>query len=131
MKNNKKIWQEGRGPREKLIEMGASSLSDCELLAIFLHTGVRGMNVMALAESLVAHFGSIYKILAADYNTIIGFHGMGAAKFSQLSAVTELSQRRYAEQLACENVLLNPFITRQFLQNLLSHREREVFLYFF
>ncbi|CAM3744415.1 hypothetical protein BS639_02855 [Rouxiella silvae] len=131
MKNNKKIWQEGRGPREKLIEMGASSLSDCELLAIFLHTGVRGMNVMALAESLVAHFGSIYKILAADYNTIIGFHGMGAAKFAQLSAVTELSQRRYAEQLACENVLLNPFITRQFLQNLLSHREREVFLVLF
>lgn len=131
MNNNKKIWQEGEGPREKLIEMGASSLSDCELLAIFLRTGVRGMNVMALAESLVAHFGSIYEILAADYNTIIGFHGMGAAKFAQLSAVTELSQRRYAEQLACENVLLNPFITRQFLQNLLSHREREVFLVLF
>ena len=131
MKKHKKIWNNGMGPREKLIAFGAASLSDCELLAIFLHTGVRGMNVMALAESLVGRFGSIYSILAADYSTIVGLHGMGEAKFSQLSAVTELSQRRYAAQLACENVLLNPIITRQFLQNILSHREREVFLVLF
>ncbi|EIC83662.1 DNA repair protein RadC [Serratia sp. M24T3] len=131
MKKHKIVWSGGTGPREKLITHGAASLSDCELLAIFLHTGVRGMNVMALAESLVAHFGSIYEILAADYQDIISFHGMGAAKFAQLSAVTELSQRRHARQLACENVLLNPQITRQYLQNLLSDREREVFLVLF
>lgn len=131
MKNHNRVWQHGAGPREKLIELGAASLSDCELLAIFLHTGVRGMNVMALAESLVAHFGSIYEILGADYAAIVGFHGMGAAKFAKLSAVTELTQRRYAGQLARENVLLNPSITRQYLQNLLSDREREVFLVLF
>jgi DNA repair protein RadC len=131
MKRHNKIWSSGTGPREKLIEFGASSLSDCELLAIFLHTGVQGMNVMALAESLVEHFGSIYEILRADYASIVGLHGMGAAKYAQLSAVTELTQRRYAGQLACENVLLNPAITRQYLQNMLSHREREVFLVLF
>ncbi len=86
---------------------------------------------MALAEGLVSHFGSIYDILAADYQDIIGFHGMGAAKFARLSAITELSQRRHASQLARENVLLNPMITRQFLQNLLSDRQREVFLVLF
>ena len=131
MKKHKKFWSGGPGPREKLITCGAASLSDCELLAIFLHTGVRGMNVMALAESLVVQFGSIYEILAADYKDIVGCHGMGAAKFAQLSSVTELSQRRHASQLARENVLLNPAITRQYLQNLLSDREREVFLVLF
>ena len=131
MKNHKILWQPGAGPREKLITFGAETLSDCELLAIFLHTGVRGMNVLELAERLIMHFGSIYEILAADYSTLASFHGMGAAKFAQLSAVTELSQRRYACQLARENALLNPLVTRQYLQNLLSHREREVFLVLF
>lgn len=131
MKKQKIFWNGEPGPREKLITHGAASLSDCELLAIFLHTGVPGTHVMALAGGLVSHFGSIYEILAADYKDIIGFHGMGAAKFARLSAVTELSQRRHASQLARENVLLNPMITRQYLQNLLSDRQREVFLVLF
>lgn len=131
MKKQKIFWNGGPGPREKLIIHGAASLSDCELLAIFLQTGVPGTHVIALAESLVSHFGSIYEILAADHKAIMGFHGMGAAKFARLSAVTELSQRRHASQMARENVLLNPIITRQYLQNLLADREREVFLVLF
>jgi len=131
MKIHNSVWQGGAGPREKLIELGAGSLSDCELLAIFLHTGVRGLNVMALAEGLMTHFGSIYALLEADYPSIVGFHGMGAAKFAKLAAVTELTRRCYARRLSSENVLLNPAITRQFLQNLLANREREVFLVLF
>lgn len=131
MNKDRKIWQEGQGPREKLIEYGAERLSDSELLAIFLRTGLRGMNVLELASSLITHYGSLYALLTADCQSMLSFHGIGKAKFAQLSAVTELSRRRYVSQLAQENAMLNPLVTRQYLQNMLAYREREVFMVLF
>lgn len=80
-------------PREKLSRFGAEALTDTELLAIFLRTGVTGMGVMALAEAILKQFGSLYALMSAGKENYLAVHGIGMAKMTQLLAVTELSRR--------------------------------------
>jgi DNA repair protein RadC len=54
-------------PREKLLAQGASSLTDVELLALFLRTGIQGKDVLTLAKEMLQHFESLYGLLSADY----------------------------------------------------------------
>ncbi|QKO11870.1 hypothetical protein HAT91_00167 [Dickeya solani] len=70
-------WNDGCAPREKLMELGAGALSDTELLAIFLRTGVAGTHVMQLAESLLVQFGSLYQLMMADKDTFCTARGVG------------------------------------------------------
>ncbi|CAG0124061.1 partial hypothetical protein, partial [Rhodocyclaceae bacterium] len=80
-------WPEGERPREKLLQRGASALSDAELLAIFLRTGVTGKSAVDLARELVARFGSLTGLFAASQEEFCAIHGMGQAKYVQLQAV--------------------------------------------
>ena len=80
-------------PREKLLSFGAASLSDAELLAIFLRTGTRMKPVMALARDLLNEFHGVRGLLEADKQTLIGAYGIGEAKFAQLHAALELTER--------------------------------------
>lgn len=66
-----KDWPEQEKPREKLRNLGAKSLSDAELLAIFLRTGVKGCNVVDLARKLLQTFGSIGAIYKADEQAFV------------------------------------------------------------
>lgn len=118
-------------PREKLQLAGAESLSDAELLAIFLRTGVAGMNVMALAHFLLNQFGSLYHIMTATSAEFKDIKGVGAAKLAQLHAIAELARRFFASQMAREDVMENPQITRHYLQSVLAHQEREIFMALF
>lgn len=118
-------------PREKLLEMGAEHLTDVELLAIFLRTGVTGLNVMALAQQLLTKFGSLYHILSASRQEFGEIKGVGNAKLAQLHAIAELAKRVLTTQIACENVMENPHATRSYLQSLLANQEREVFMALF
>ncbi|MGL4858964.1 MAG: RadC family protein [Enterobacteriaceae bacterium] len=127
----KEVWKSYRPPRETLLQEGASVLSDQELLAIFLRTGTVGMNVMALANYLLREFGSLYQLMIADHQTFCAKKGMGNSKFTQLQAAIELSRRFFAAHLARENALHNPQSTRSYLQQLISHREREIFVVMF
>ncbi|MFZ4834676.1 RadC family protein [Rouxiella sp. Mn2063] len=132
MSDLKDVWKKNqKGPREKLLHLGTSSLSDCELLALFLRTGARGVNVIQLAEELMRTFGSLHQLISADFQQMTAINGIGVAKFTQLSAIFELSKRSYAGQLMRENPLLTPESTKRYLQNLLANREREVFLVLF
>ncbi|MCY9849728.1 RadC family protein [Pectobacterium jejuense] len=124
-------WEKGLAPREKLVRLGAESLTDVELLAIFLRTGLPGVHVMQLAEDLLAHFGSLYQLMAADQSAFHHARGVGISKFTQLKAIAELSRRLFFSRLAKEDAMLNPEATGQYLQLLLSRREREVFLVLF
>ncbi|ARJ41978.1 hypothetical protein B1H58_08030 [Pantoea alhagi] len=118
-------------PREKLEQMGASALSDAELLAIFLRTGTCGKPVMALAHELLATFGSLYLLMSAEKSAFDTIKGVGNAKLAQLHAVAELGRRFFHAQLARENVLENPQLTQQYLQSVLAHQEREIFMAIF
>ena len=76
-------------PREKLLSHGPQSLTDVELLAIFLRTGTQGKNVLELADHLMADFGSLRKLFAASEVDFCTHKGLGKAKYVQLQACLE------------------------------------------
>ncbi len=118
-------------PREKLSRFGAEALTDTELLAIFLRTGVTGMGVMALAEAVLKQFGSLYALMTAEKENYLAVRGIGIAKMTQLLAVTELSRRFFQAQLLTVSVLEDPGATWNYLASQLSHQEREIFMVIF
>lgn len=118
-------------PREKMLRLGIDSLSDVELLALFLRTGSQGKNVMTLAHDLLQHFGSLYDLLSADIADFQHIQGIGVAKYAQLRGVAELAQRYYSVRVMEEKPLVSPEMTRKFLQSQLSGEEREIFMVIF
>lgn len=120
-------WPAAERPREKLLEHGSSSLSDAELLAIFLRTGVSGKSAVDLARHLLTEFGSLRALLEADLRAFCRQVGLGPAKFSQLQAVLEMSRRHLAERLRRDSALESPQAVRDYLKSLLRHEQHEVF----
>ena len=120
-------WPADERPREKLLKQGASALSDAELLAIFLRTGVPGKTAVDLARALLNEFGSLRAILKADLSVFCRGEGLGPAKFTQLQAVLEMSRRNLQEKMAKGDVLSSPEDTRRFLQATMQDYEHEVF----
>ena len=92
-----KNWPEQERPRERLLQQGAQSLSDAELLAIFLRSGSQQHSAVELARLLIQHFGHLNPILDAQLEDLSQFHGIGPTKYAQLMAVKELG-RRYVTQ---------------------------------
>lgn len=122
-----KDWPEGERPREKLLSAGAGRLSDAELLAIFLRTGVKGRTALDVARTLLSKFGSLTSILTASVEEFCQQDGLGPAKFVQLRAMLELSQRHLREQLEGKDVLTSSELTREYLRARLRNYEHEVF----
>ncbi|MGX5172786.1 RadC family protein [Aliikangiella sp. IMCC44653] len=120
-------WPATERPREKLLNQGANTLSDSELLAIFLRTGIPGKNVIELARDILVHFGSIKKMFSADINSFCQLKGLGEAKYVQLQACLEMSQRFLAEELALGNAISNPQQVKSFIQTQLVREKNEVF----
>ncbi|MDY6992282.1 MAG: DNA repair protein RadC [Pseudomonadota bacterium] len=114
-------------PREKLLQRGASALTNVELLAIFLRTGVQGKTALDLAQDLLTDFGDLRSLLGADRHRFCQAKGLGSAKFVQLQACVELSRRYLRECLQRGDVLSNPDDTRNYLMSELSGRVYEVF----
>lgn len=122
-----KDWPDKEKPREKLRTLGAQSLSDAELLAIFLRTGVKGCNVVDLARKLLQTFGSIGAIYKADEQAFCQVNGLGVAKYVQLQACLELSKRYFAEELSAGHELTSSNASKDYLMAELRHESREVF----
>ena len=124
-------WPEFERPREKLLQKGAASLSDAEVLAIFLRTGVTGKSAVDLARDLLTRFGSLTQMFAASEIDFCETHGMGQAKYVQLQAVLEMSRRAFQEEMQCGDALNSPRAVRDYLRLLLGGRQHEVFLALF
>lgn len=120
-------WPAQERPRERLLHQGAASLSDAELLAIFLRTGVRGKTAVDLARELLAQFGDLRTLLGADRQKFCRGHGLGLAKYVQLQAVLEMGRRHLRETLARGDVLSSPAATRDYLTAHLRAYPHEVF----
>ncbi|HEF4759111.1 TPA: DNA repair protein RadC [Pseudomonas putida] len=120
-------WPAAERPRERLLQLGASSLSDAELLAIFLRIGVAGKSAVDLARHLLAQFGSLRSLLEADQATFSSHLGLGPAKFAQLQAAQEMSRRHLAERARQKPTLENPNAVRDYLKAMLRHEPHEVF----
>ena len=120
-------WPAAERPREKLLEQGSASLSDAELLAIFLRTGVTGKSAVDLARHLLTQFGSLRVLLEADLAQFSKELGLGPAKFAQLQAVLEMGRRHLAERMRKKPALENPQAVRDYLKSMLRHEPHEVF----
>jgi DNA repair protein RadC len=120
-------WPAGELPREKLLKYGASALTDSELLAIFLRTGIVGKNVMQLAREIIMHFGTLAALFAASESDICAIKGLGKAKFVQLQACLEMSLRHTHEQIQSQDAITNPDQVKQFVQAKLRNHPNEVF----
>lgn len=120
-------WPMDERPREKLLKQGVASLSDAELLAIFLRTGVAGSTAVDLARQLLLHFGDLRALLNASEQQFCAGHGLGVAKFTQLQAVLEMSRRHLMVSLQRGEGLTSPDLTRQFLLSSLRDSQQEQF----
>ncbi|WP_029685041.1 RadC family protein [Tatumella saanichensis] len=118
-------------PREKLHRHSAESLTDTELLSLFLRTGVNGTSVMALSESLLKQSGSLYRLMSTPKEELLAIRGIGMSKMTQLVAVTELARRVFLAQFTAGAPLESPQSTRHFLASQLAHEEREIFMVIF
>ena len=120
-------WPSSERPRERLLERGAESLSDAELLAIFLRTGVAGKSAVDLARELLNEFGGLRQLLCADENSFCQAKGLGQAKYVHLKACLEMSRRFLQEALDREGPLTNPDDAKQFLLLQMRDYTKEVF----
>lgn len=115
-------WPAGERPREKLLKRGATVLSDAELLAIFLGSGLRGLDAVATARQLLAEHGPLRRLLEHNPTTLAKLPGLGPARASQLSAALELCNRYLAAGLERGEALTDPSAAgRYFAQRLRGH----------
>lgn len=115
------------GAREKLAAAGAAALSDVELLAVLLGTGVGRLPVAELAAGLLRDFGGLRGLLQARQDTLLRQRGLGPAKSAKLLAVLELSRRYLQEMLVRGNPIESPEVTEQYLKSVLRDHPHEVF----
>jgi DNA repair protein RadC len=120
-------WPDTERPREKLLHRGAEALSDAELLAIFLRTGVSGQSAVDLARNLIREHGSLRRLLEADQARFCETPGLGPVKYVQLQAVLELGRRFLEETLQRGDALKSVVDTRRYLITKLRHQPHEVF----
>jgi len=120
-------WPRSERPRERLLKLGAKQLTDAELLAIFLRTGVKGSSAVDLARQLLNQFGGLNRLIQAKEQAFCSLPGLGATKYGQLQAVQELSLRLQQEQLEFGEQLSSSMQVGQYLHDRIGHYQQEVF----
>ena len=118
-------------PREKLLQHGAATLTDAELLALLLRTGFKGLGVLQLAQSVIDQFGGYAGLLHAQAADLKGIKGLGPAKRAELAAVIEMARRALAQKLAAAPVFDSPQAVKDYLQLHLGSLPHEVFAVLF
>jgi DNA repair protein RadC len=118
-------------PREKLLQRGPGALSDAELLALLLRTGIPGKNVVMLAQELVDRFGGVAGLLHSGADALKSVKGLGPAKRAELLAVVELARRALAQELQERALFDSPQAVAHYLQLHLGHKPHEVFAVLF
>jgi len=118
-------WPPGERPRERLLMLGAAALSDAELLAVVLRTGMRGKSAVELGRELLERFNGVAGILGANLS---GVKGLGPAKRAQFEAAVELARRSLKDELRAASALTSPGAVRDYLRLAIADREHEVFV---
>jgi len=120
-------WAIEDRPREKLLNKGAQALTDAELLAIFLRTGIKGKSAVDLARDLIKENGGLSPLLAANEEQFCQGKGLGQAKYVQMQAVVEMSRRYLEEKIHRGDALENVSDVKNYLKARLQHYPFEVF----
>jgi len=121
----------GERPRERLLDLGPATLTDAELLAVLLRTGVSDRPVLDLARDVLARFGGFTGLLAATTSEIRKVRGLGPAKAAELKAMVELMRRALQEEVAAKDALTSPDAVRDYLRLCLSALPHEAFMVLF
>jgi DNA repair protein RadC len=103
-------------PRERMLAQGPAALSDAELIALFLGSGVRGKSALDLARDLLARFGRVSRLLCATAHELDAMPGVGAARYAQIAAVMELARRALSEEMKARDSLTSPAAVRGYLR---------------
>jgi DNA repair protein RadC len=120
-------WPARLRPRERLIDGSPARLTDAELLAILLRTGIRGRNAVELAQDLLARFGGLRSLLAARQEEALARPGLGPARWAMLQAAVEICRRSLLEELRARDTMQCPANVREFLSLWLRERRFEIF----
>ena len=118
-------------PREKLLARGPGALSDAELLALLLRTGLPGKNALQMGEELLTRFGGVSGLLHTGPDALKAIKGLGPAKRAEIVAVLELARRALAEELKEKQLFSSPQAVRDYLQLQLGSRPHEIFAVLF
>ena len=118
-------------PREKLLTRGPGALSDAELLALLLRTGIPGKNALQLGQELLNDFGGVSGLLHTGHEALKSIKGLGPAKRAEIVAVLELARRALAEELKEKALFATPQAVRDYLQLMLGSRPYEIFAVLF
>jgi DNA repair protein RadC len=124
-------WPEQERPRERLQAQGAGRLSDAELVAVCLRSGIRGKSAVELGRELIGRFGGLAGLLSANQRELAAVKGLGQAKSAQFAAVLELARRSLREDLREASALTSPGAVRDYLRLALGDRPHEVFVCLF
>ncbi len=115
-------------PRERLLNHGSSVLSNTELLALLLRTGIAGSSALELARDLLGHFGGLNGLFGAPVPQLAAVRGLGPAKSAEIAAAVELVRRALVEQAVTADALTSPQAVRDYLRLTLRTRPYEVFV---
>ena len=118
-------WPLAERPRERLLAHGAAVLSDAELLAVILRTGLPGKSAVELGRDLLTRFKDIAGLFAADLKNV---KGLGPAKRAQFEAAMELARRSLKDGMRSVSALTSPGAVRDYLRLAIAGREHEVFV---
>ena len=122
-------WPKHDRPRERLIQLGAESLSDAELLAIFLRTGLPGKSAVELAREMITQFGGLQSLSRVSLREWCGVRGLGEAKYAQLRACLEMAKRCLSHEMREESqTLSSPDVFEQFVRAHIGLSKVENFL---
>ncbi|HEX4919053.1 MAG TPA: DNA repair protein RadC [Limnobacter sp.] len=122
-------WPKHDRPRERLIQQGAESLSDAELLAIFLRTGLPGKSAVELARDMIVQFGGLQNLNRVSLEDWLKVRGLGQAKYAQLRACLEMAKRCLSHELQDKQLNLNdPSALERFVRAHIGLSQVENFL---
>jgi len=121
-------WPENDRPRERMLARGATALSDAELVALLLRTGVAGESALDLARDAIDRFGGIAGLLAAPATELATVRGFGPARCAAVASVIELARRSLVQEAAARDALTSPQAVRDYLRLTLDGRPYEVFV---
>jgi len=124
-------WPVEERPREKLLGKGVLALSDAELLAIFLGSGLPGMDAVMTARKLLVQHGPLHRVLGLGPRELAQLPGIGPARACSLTAALELGRRRTASELERGLLLDEPSTAGRYFVQRLQGQPREIFAVLF
>lgn len=122
-----KKWPASERPRERILAEGAGVLTDAELIALLLRTGVRGKDAMTLSRELVSLGGGLRGLLTMEISRLRKIPGLGLAKAATLAAVLEIARRYLREEMTGKSVIREPQCVLDYLAAALRDEKRELF----